>query len=157
FKFQMHSWRAFFDLLGLPAWIAMPAFAAVAIAITALATICWRAGGSLRLRFSALLIATLLVNPHLYVFALLLVGPALLLLWDWVVDEPDRSLGRLLPLVDGTPIGRWPFRFVFESFLAICLFSPALGATAITTRVQLSVLFHSALLVAITYFQTTDQ
>lgn len=154
FKFQMHSWRAFFDLLGLSPRAATIAFAVAAAATAVLALKSWRAGGSLRLRYSVLLLASALVNPHLYVYDLLLLVPALLLLWDWVLDQPDRPLGEVIPLLSARPAGRLSFRVTFCALLAVCYFSPLLGATAIHTHVQISVLAHATLLVWLVRIQT---
>jgi len=112
---QMHSLRAFWALL-LPwpsaVWIL---YAASSFAVIVIAAVIWRSASPLALRFSALLLATVLVNPHLYIYDLVALAPAFLLLADWLLtDAPAASapalrawlyLGFLLPLFG--PIARW--------------------------------------------------
>jgi|SRR5579859_2249983 len=69
----------------------------------------------LALRYSALLLASVLVASHLTVYDLVILAPALLLLADWIVRQPfkpaNRRMGNLLylvymlPLVG--PLSRW--------------------------------------------------
>jgi len=73
----------------------------------------WRNRAILPLRFSALLLATVLVSPHLTVYDLVILAPALLLLADWLISQPANGFGMgtllylvyLLPLVG--PFTRW--------------------------------------------------
>ena len=89
--------------------------------------------GPLALRFAALLIATALVDPHLYAYDLVLLVPAFLLLWDWVLGEPDR------------PFGRYRFNSVFIWLLYLCYLSPLFVTLADVARIQLSPLLLSLL------------
>ncbi|MGA2101623.1 MAG: hypothetical protein ABSG34_11000, partial [Candidatus Sulfotelmatobacter sp.] len=69
----------------------------------------------LALRFAALLLATVLLSPHLTVYDLVILAPAFLLLADWLVAQSDgpatRGWGALLYLVYVLPllaqITRW--------------------------------------------------
>jgi len=59
------------------------------------------------LRFAALLIATVLVSPHLTVYDLVILAPAYLLLADWIVADGRawaRNLGMLLYLGYALPL-----------------------------------------------------
>lgn len=69
----------------------------------------------LSLRYSALLVTTVLVSPHLTVYDLVILAPALLLLGDWILSCEETAVGRrmgtilylvyALPLVG--PLARW--------------------------------------------------
>lgn len=142
-KEQMHSWRSFFELLGLPPSAALAAYAAMALATASVALVCWRSRGPLSLRFAVLVLASLLVDPHLYGYDLLLALPALLLLLDWAASERDLRLLDLVPSLERTSVGRWSCRSVSYVLLALCYAAPILGDIAAATRVQPSVVSHS--------------
>lgn len=90
-------------------------YAVSALAVIFLASDLWRRGDRvpLSLRYSALLLATVLISPHLTVYDLVILAPAILLLADWAVaDVPSQAtLGALLyfvyvlPLLG--PVARW--------------------------------------------------
>jgi hypothetical protein len=127
-RYQMHSLFAFWKLLLPWDYWAAALYAVTAIATTAAAVIVWRARAPIAVRFSFLLLATALVSPHLYVYDLVIIGPALLLLTDWSLDDPDRR--RALTLQ------RWVY----------CAYAlPLLGSVTQMTRVQGSVLAMVAL------------
>ena len=148
FTFNMHSWRAFFELL-LPSDVALQVYIVAAIFTAIVAFACWRARGPLALRYGAFLIATVLVNPHLYVYDLLLVVPALLLLWNWILEEPDQPIGVRYPALASSAIAGWSFRRCVEGLLYVCYFAPLFGAMASDIHVQTSVVVHAALLAVI--------
>ena len=85
----------------------------------------------LSLRFSALLLATVLLAPHLTVYDLVILAPAFLLLSDWLVNEPGDAEQHLKLLL----------------YLGYAL--PLLGPLARWTHLQLSVLVMTALLYGI--------
>ena len=119
---QMHSLKAFFGGF-LPGALATGAWIATAGA-TLIATIrAWRSSAPLELRFSLLLLATALVNPHQYLYDLVILVPAWLLLADWMRRHPGRAVVPTLRLL------------VYLGFLL-----PALGPLTRWTHVQLSVL-----------------
>ena len=69
----------------------------------------------LALRYSSLLVASVLVAPHLIVYDLAILAPVFLLLSDWVIAQPPGStshmkvvlyLSYLAPLAT-EPIARW--------------------------------------------------
>jgi len=67
----------------------------------------------LNLRFSVLLLATVLASPHLTVYDLVILAPAFLLLADWMRGKPSYApwlgpllyAGYILPLLG--PLARW--------------------------------------------------
>jgi hypothetical protein len=95
---------------------------------------CWRSRLSLSLsmRYSALLLATVLLAPHLTVYDLVILAPAFLLLSDWIVSQPGHS-------------ATLPFKLLL--YLAFVL--PLLGPLARWTHFQLSVPVMAALLYGI--------
>jgi len=127
--YQMHSLRGFWSLL-LP-WpnVAFGFYLVAAAAAVGLAVYCWRGGRALDFRFSALLLATVLVAPHLTVYDLVILAPAFLLLGDRAVARGSTcdSLLRVLLYV------------CFPLFL--------LGPLARYTHLQLSVVAMAGLLV----------
>jgi hypothetical protein len=84
------------------------------------------------LRYSALLLATVLLAPHLTVYDLIILAPAFLLLSDWIVTEPYDSATPTLTLL---------------LYLAFAL--PLLGPLARWTHLQLSVPVMAAILYGI--------
>jgi|HubBroStandDraft_4_1064222.scaffolds.fasta_scaffold06939_5 hypothetical protein len=132
--YQTHSLRTFWSML-VP-WHS-PAFALYflsAAAVLGLTIACWKRKPTvpLSLRYSSLLLATVLVAPHLTVYDLVILAPAFILLADWLVSQNDaRSawwLGTLL-------------------YLTYML--PLLGPFSRWTHVQLSVIAMTATLYAI--------
>ena len=108
--YQTHSLRTFWSML-LP-WdhVAFVIYLLTAILVLGLTTQIWRRGESvpLRLRYSVLLLATVLVAPHLTVYDLVILAPAILLLADWVKEHTTirraAMLGTLLYLVYALPL-----------------------------------------------------
>jgi hypothetical protein len=126
---QMHSLYAFWELL-VPSprgvWI-LYGFSSVVV-IAAAATI-WRSDSPRAVRFSALLVASVLVNPHMYIYDLLVLIPALLLLADWSLSSRAHPSTPAL------------FSLLYLSFVL-----PLLGPLARWTHLQLSVPTFAALL-----------
>jgi hypothetical protein len=118
---QMHSLRAFFELL-VPGPGAPVAWAVGSASALALAHRIWRSGLPLAERFSGLLVAGALVNPHQYMYDLVILTPAWLLLADGALAAPGR------------PGMRGSGAFLYAAFLL-----PALGPLARFTHLQLSV------------------
>ena len=112
---QMHSLRSFWEIL-IPwppaVWLLylLSSFAAIGITVPI-----WKSSCPLPLRFSALILAAVLLNPHLYIYDLLALAPVLLLVVEWSSTNPQHSskpaldillyLAFLLPLFG--PLGRW--------------------------------------------------
>ncbi len=126
---QMHSLRSFWTLL-IP-W-PQPAFALYAftsVAAIVLAATTWKSSATLAQRFSALTLAAVLVNPHLFVYDLLALAPVLLLLVDWLLTQPQHPSSATLRLL---------------AYLAFVL--PLVGPLSQWTHLQLSVPVFAALL-----------
>jgi hypothetical protein len=119
---QMHSLRSFWLLLVPWPSVALALYVLSSIVVLAMAVASWRSRGPLALRFSALAFAAVLVNPHLFVYDLLALAPALLLLADWALGHADDS--------SSAPIGL----LVYLAFLL-----PLLGPLTVRTHLQLSV------------------
>jgi len=126
--YQMHSLSAFWDLLIPWDTLALSLYIISAIIVTVLAVVVWRSPAPLSLRYSLLLLATALVCPHLYVYDLVILAPAFLLITDWSVAHPDD---RLTP-----PIQRLVY---------LCYALPLIGVAAQFTRIQFSVVAMTAL------------
>jgi len=111
--YQMHSLRAFWTLLIPSPQVAFWIYAISAGFVLWVALRCWKSGTDLRLRYSALLIATVLVAPHLTVYDLVILAPAFLLLADWAKAHrlalpwlgPVLYACYILPLAG--PLARW--------------------------------------------------
>jgi hypothetical protein len=149
-KFDMHSWRSFFELLGLPARVALPAYLVAAALTLAVALACWRARGPIAPRYAVLLVATVLVNPHMWVYDFILLTPAFLLLWDWALADPARTVGDVFPRLPIAGLRRQRLVVAFQALLYFCYFSPLLGALAELDRVQASVPALSVLALGVT-------
>ena len=112
---QMHSLRSFWLLLVGQPVVALGLYVISSALILGLAVASWRRRGPLALRFSALVVAAVLVNPHLFVYDLLVLAPAVLLLADWAIQNAADSrvaalrvllyLACLLPLLG--PVTKW--------------------------------------------------
>lgn len=133
-QIQMHSLRSFWTLL-IP-WTSTPwpnlalmLYLLSSIAVIFIAAIIWKSSAALALRFSALTIAAVLVNPHLFVYDLLVLAPALLLLADWILAHPQHPSSPALSLL---------------TYLAFIL--PLFGPLARWTHLQLSVPAFAVLL-----------
>ncbi|MFZ0201195.1 MAG: glycosyltransferase family 87 protein [Candidatus Sulfotelmatobacter sp.] len=127
--YQTHCLRTFWTML-LP-WLSVSLAACLmsALLVSALAVACWRSSASLSLRFSALLLATVLLAPHLTVYDLAILAPVFLLLSDWIIAQPNHPAHPALKLL-------LYFAFVL----------PLLGPLARWTHVQLSVPVMAAVL-----------
>src|SRR5258708_27154310 len=68
---QMHSLRSFWSLL-LP-WpqVSLALFILSAMVVVGMAAFVWKSSSPLALRFTALTVAAVLVNPHLFIYDLL--------------------------------------------------------------------------------------
>jgi alpha-1,2-mannosyltransferase len=127
--YQTHSLRTFWTML-IP-WPAasLALYVATALLLSALTVACWRSHLPLPLRYSALLLATVLLAPHLTVYDLVILAPAFLLLFNWLVSQPDQP--------DTGPI---------KLLLYLAFVLPLLGPLAHWTHFQLSVPVMTALL-----------
>lgn len=116
--YQTHSLRTFWAIL-LP-WgnLAFALYVVSAVMVLGMAVILWwrKESVPLSLRYSSLLLATVLVAPHLTVYDLVILAPALLLTADWLVGAQIQGRMRnwlvmllylvyVLPLV--SPVVQW--------------------------------------------------
>jgi len=109
--YLMHSLRAFWDLL-LP-WptVALALYIPTAVAAVVLAIVCWRRSIPLEHRFAVMLLATILVAPHLTVYDLVILAPAFLWIADWLQTCFNPFVAWLLYfsyiLPFAGPLSRW--------------------------------------------------
>jgi len=129
--YQTHCLRTFWTMLFPWPTISLTLYLITALAVCGLTIACWRRC-ALPLRFSALLLATVLLAPHLTVYDLVILAPAFLLIAAWITTQPATSAAA---------------RLKFLLYLAFVL--PLLGPLAIWTHLQLSVPVMSALLYGI--------
>ena len=125
--YQTHCLRTFWSMLVPWNGVALGLYVVSAIVVLAVTIAIWKRQESLRLKYSALLLATVLVSPHLTVYDLVILAPAIVLLTDWLISHPSATQGT------GTLI-----------YLTCAL--PLLGPYARWTHIQLSVVVIAALL-----------
>jgi alpha-1,2-mannosyltransferase len=125
--YQTHSLRSFWSLL-LP-WprVAFGLYVVSTVVSLALAVRVWTRRSSLSIRFSALLLATVLVSPHLTVYDLIILAPAFLLLGDWAAVQCEQA-----PRI--------------QQLLYLCYPLFLIGPLTRITHLQLSVMAMAALL-----------
>lgn len=115
--YQTHNLRIFWSMLIPGRTLPFALYVLSAFVILGLTAAVWshRPALPLALRYSSLLLASVLVAPHLIVYDLAILAPVFLLLSDWVIAQRPGSasymkvalyLGYLAPLVGG-PIARW--------------------------------------------------
>ena len=126
---QMHSLRSFWTLLVPWREAAFVLYILSSLAAIAVAAAIWKSTSPPVLRFSALTLAAVLVNPHLFVYDLLVLAPVLLLLVDWTLANSHNQHSAALQLL---------------SYLAFIL--PLFGPLSFWTHLQLSVPVFAALL-----------
>jgi alpha-1,2-mannosyltransferase len=108
--YQTHSLRSFWSMLVPWPDLALALYVLSAAAVLGLTIACWKRVPTvpLSLRYSALLLASVLVAPHLTVYDLVILAPAFILLADWLIGQPPahatRWLGTLLYLIYMLPL-----------------------------------------------------
>lgn len=131
--YQTHCLRTFWSMLIPSGGIALVLYAITAIAVLGMTISVWRRSGTpLSLRYSSLLLATVLVAPHLTVYDLVILAPAFLLLSDWLMADSSQSSAATL-----------------ETLLYLVYMLPLVGPLARWTHVQLSVLVMVASVYAV--------
>jgi len=126
---QMHSLRSFWSLLVPRPEPALALCILSSLVVVSIAAVVWKSAAPLALRFSALTLAAVLVNPHLFVYDVLVLAPVLLLLADWILTHPQHPSSAALAQL---------------TYLAFVL--PLLGPISQWTHIQLSVPTFAALL-----------
>jgi hypothetical protein len=126
---QMHSLRSFWTLLVPWPNVALVLYIVSSVAILSFALRSWRTNGPLALRFSAFVLAAVLVNPHLFVYDLLVLVPVFVLLGNWTLSgplEPSDLLDSSVPAL--------------QALLYGCYVLPLFGPLSLMTHVQASVI-----------------
>jgi hypothetical protein len=129
--FQLHSLRAFWDLLVPYSSLALTLYLLAGAAVLTLTVRLWRPSVPLEIRYSALILATILVSPHVGVYELVLLAPAFIL--------------------TASEFERWtdPRRRVLRTILYFAYLVPLTGPLATMTHLQLSVPMFAGWLVAL--------
>lgn len=125
--YQTHCLRTFWSMLVPWSGVALGLYVVSAAVVLMWTIALWRRQEPLSLKYSALLLATVLVSPHLTVYDLVILAPAILLLTDWLISHPSAPQGT------GTLI-----------YLTCTL--PLLGPYMRWTHIQLSVIVMATLL-----------
>lgn len=128
--YQTHCLRTFWAMLVPWSRLSLGLYVISVVAVLAFTIVIWRGQESLALKYSALLLATVLISPHLTVYDLVILAPAVLLLADWRVSHPFASCG-------------------FGTLLYLVCVLPLLGPYARWSHVQFSVIAMAALLYSI--------
>jgi alpha-1,2-mannosyltransferase len=125
--YQTHSLRTFWNLLLIPPRVSLTLYVVSASLVLFAAVVVWRSALPLPVRYASLLLATVLVSPHLIVYDMVILAPVFLLLADWLVTRPGETLGRWIGIV-----------------LYFAYLSPLLGPLSQRIRVQISVVLMTA-------------
>ena len=128
----MHSLFSFFNALIPWSRIAVTLYLLSAAVLIIAAWRVWQAPVSVSLRYAFLLLATVLVSPHLNVYDLVILAPALLLIADWAVCHPLHPAARRV-----------------QQLLYFSYALPLAGVATRYTHVQLSVVAMSGLVWAV--------
>jgi len=126
--YQMHSLLSFWKLLVPNLQIAVGLYILCACVVLFASWLVWRTQAPLSLRYSFLLFATVLVSPHLFVYDLVILAPALLMVGDWAMGHQDDARAKRVQ------------QLLYYSYAL-----PLAGAVAQFTRIQASVIAMSAL------------
>ncbi len=130
--YQMHSLRSFWILLGA-GHFEIELWAVSSLVVLAILARYWRREPAVDMRFAALTLVAMLIDPHLYIYDAVILAPALI-----VGIERARSLDQAV-IANAIRVA------VYSLF--VCLF---LGPLSRITHVQLSVLVMAGLLFAMT-------
>lgn len=149
--YQTHCLRTFWSMLVPSGEVAFGLYVISAIAVLSMTISIWRRQTKvpLALRYSSLLLATVLIAPHLTVYDLVILAPAFLLTADWLMAQPHsptHTLGTLLYLVYVLPLlgpfARWTHVQLSVIAMAACVYvlwrisghSFVSGATAVSAE-----------------------
>jgi alpha-1,2-mannosyltransferase len=131
--YQTHSLRTFWTMLIPGLRVPFLLYVVSASVVVALTLAIWskRAAAPLSLRYSALLLASVLVAPHLIVYDLVILAPVFLLLSDWILSRQPENASSI------------------NGLLYLAYLEPLVGPLARWTHVQISVVIMSVLLYTI--------
>jgi hypothetical protein len=128
--YQTYSLRTFWGMLVPWTWLSLALYIISAVSVCMFTVKCWRNDVALALRYSALLLATVLISPHLTVYDLVILAPVFLLLSDWIIGHLELSSSSplklllyfsfALPLIG--PLSRWTHVQLFVPVAAGLLF-----------------------------------
>ncbi|MGA2746931.1 MAG: glycosyltransferase family 87 protein [Candidatus Sulfotelmatobacter sp.] len=129
--YQTHSLRTFWSMLVPWPHLAFALYVLSAAAVLGLTIACWKRVPTvpLSLRYSALLLASVLVAPHLTVYDLVILAPAFILLADWLISQ------------NSTRSAWWLGTLLYLTYML-----PLLGPFSRWTHIQLSVIAMAATL-----------
>lgn len=133
---QMHSLRGAIELLAGQRRAALVIWLAAVPCVLWLCRRVWRQVSDPRLRFAAVCLTALVLNPHLYVYDLVLLVPPLGLLADWAIGEGDQDAAR--------SVGVTAYALAW---------APLVGPLARLTHVQVTPVLMLALLWQLTHVQ----
>ncbi len=119
--YLMHSLRAFWDLLLGRSDAAFVLYGLTSGLAILLAIVFWRRAVALEGRFAVLLLVTVLVAPHLTVYDLVILAPALLWIGDWLQTHVARRIGWLLYLSYVLPFAGPMARWTHVQLSVICM------------------------------------
>jgi hypothetical protein len=137
--YQTHCLRTFWKMFIPSSSVSLALYLISAAVVLAFTVACWRSRLPLSVRYAAVLLASVLVAPHLTVYDLVILAPAFLLLGDWIAAQPENSAAQYFKLL---------------LYLAFAL--PLLGPLARWTHFQLSVPVMLALLYGIWKLRRTS-
>lgn len=126
--YQMHSLLSFWKLLVPSLQIGVGLYILCACVVLFASWRVWRTQAPLSLRYSFLLFAAVLVSPHLFVYDLVILAPALLMVGDWAMGHQDDARAKRVQ------------QLLYYSYAL-----PLAGAVAQFTHIQASVIAMSAL------------
>jgi glycosyl transferase family 87 len=89
----------------------------------------WRSNAAVEIRLSAIVLALILISPHVNAYDLILLAPIFFLLANWLVRSPGDSRGRVL-----------------STWLCILIVAPIVGGLPAILRLQFSVTAMAAIL-----------
>lgn len=94
----MHSLKPLFSNLLPSPTLALLCYAVAAVMVAVLAIRTWNTKAPLELRYAVLVLATVLVDPHVYTYELVVLVPALMLLVSWALETPTAGYGLWIAL-----------------------------------------------------------
>lgn len=129
---QMHNLKGFWHLLTGSNVVSSALWGFSSMAVVGALVYIWRGSRSTDLRMGALVVATVLINPHLYVYDLVVLAVVFGALGRWALESPGSV---------------WSQQVL--ALLHLLWWVPLIGALAALTRVQLTSIVLVALMATI--------